>query len=81
MESQFGFHEQFRHAHDAVHRSPYLMAHVCQKLALGAGGFFGGHLGVIGLHLGAFLLGNIERTAPTALGFASSPMRGKKESW
>ncbi len=36
-----GVEQQLRHADDAVHRRPNLMAHIGQKLALGLAGGFG----------------------------------------
>ena len=38
---EHGSERQFRHAYDAVHRCPDLMAHVRQKFALGAAGRLG----------------------------------------
>ena len=42
---------------------------------------FGGHLGVISLHLGAFLLGNFDRHHANRLGLrVRLPSEGKKKA-
>jgi hypothetical protein len=77
---ELGLHQKFSHPNHPVHGSANLVAHIGQEFALGAAGSFGGHLGIIGFSLGAFLLGDIQRDHPHRLGLTILPINGKKDS-